>query len=386
MQRRRRSRRWMGLAMAMAMRPGCPRRTASRVGHRFRRGRCRARAVARIRRRQLLERPVVGVDDEEIGGCQHVTEGGVILGHDPGRVLPCLRDRRRSAALRPCGRSSSVVAAALGSDYPRAVRAARSLSVFSMSLSTAARKASGASSWSCRRRFGAAPVADATRSASVGAGLSAVPDEATIICVHDAARPLATPDLFLAVVDAVRSGADGAVPAVAVTDTIKTVDVSGLVVRHPDRSTLVAVQTPQVFWAGVLRRARRGGVGTDDAALVERLGGRVVVVPGEAWNRKITEPDDLRFWRPAGGSLAHGVSERGLELRVRSGFDVHRFGDDPRGRWCSAAACSPTCRACRPQRRRRRRSRRRRGAARCSRPRRHGERFPDTDPAFAGAD
>ena len=138
----------------------------------------------------------------------------------------------------------------------------------------------------------------ATRSASVRAGLSAVPDEATIICVHDAARPLATPDLFVAVVEAVHAGADGAVPAVAVTDTIKAVDESGLVVATPDRRTLVAVQTPQAFRAGVLRRAHaEGGDGTDDAALVERLGGRVVVVPGEAWNRKITEPDDLVWAR-----------------------------------------------------------------------------------------
>jgi 2-C-methyl-D-erythritol 4-phosphate cytidylyltransferase len=137
-----------------------------------------------------------------------------------------------------------------------------------------------------------------TRSASVRAGLAAVPVEATIICVHDAARPLATPDLFVAVVEAVHTGADGAVPAVPVTDTIKTVDGSGRVVATPNRSTLVAVQTPQAFRADVLRRAHaEGGDGTDDAALVERLGGRVVVVPGESWNRKITEPDDLVWAR-----------------------------------------------------------------------------------------
>jgi 2-C-methyl-D-erythritol 4-phosphate cytidylyltransferase len=137
-----------------------------------------------------------------------------------------------------------------------------------------------------------------TRSASVRAGLAAVPDEATIICVHDAARPLATPDLFVAVVDAVHAGADGAVPALPVTDTIKAVDGTGLVVDTPERRTLVAVQTPQAFRAAVLRRAHvDGGDGTDDAALVERLGGRVVVVAGEAWNRKITEPDDLLWAR-----------------------------------------------------------------------------------------
>ena len=66
----------------------------------------------------------------------------------------------------------------------------------------------------------------------------------------------------------------------------------------PDRSSLVAVQTPQAFRADVLRRAHASGAeGTDDAALVERAGGRVVTVPGEPWNRKITGPDDLDWAR-----------------------------------------------------------------------------------------
>ena len=87
-------------------------------------------------------------------------------------------------------------------------------------------------------------------------------------------------------------------PAVPVTDTIKVVDAAGAVVATPDRATLVAVQTPQAFRADVLRRAHlTGDDGTDDAALVERLGGRVVTVPGEAWNRKITAPDDLDWAR-----------------------------------------------------------------------------------------
>jgi 2-C-methyl-D-erythritol 4-phosphate cytidylyltransferase len=138
----------------------------------------------------------------------------------------------------------------------------------------------------------------ATRSESVRAGLAAVPVEATIVCVHDAARPLASVALFETTVAAVHAGADAAVPAVAVTDTIKQVDGAGVVVATPDRSTLVAVQTPQAFRATVLRRAHESGaVGTDDAALVERLGGRVVTVPGEPWNRKITAPDDLDWAR-----------------------------------------------------------------------------------------
>ena len=171
----------------------------------------------------------------------------------------------------------------------------------------------------------------ATRSDSVRAGLAAVPSAATIVCVHDAARPLATPELFAAVIDAVRGGADAVVPAVAVTDTIKVVDGDGAVVDTPDRATLVAVQTPQAFRADALRRAHAGGGdGTDDAALVERLGGRVVTVPGEPWNRKITDPDDLdwaRRWVAA--SVQHGVVVTTLEVRVGQGFDVHRTGDDP---------------------------------------------------------
>jgi len=138
----------------------------------------------------------------------------------------------------------------------------------------------------------------ATRSESVRAGLAAVPAAATVVCVHDAARPFAGPDTFRAVVDAVSAGADGAIPGVPVTDTIKVVDAGGAVVATPDRATLVAVQTPQAFRASSLRRAHAaGGEGTDDAALVEALGGRVVVVAGQPQNRKITHPDDLAWAR-----------------------------------------------------------------------------------------
>jgi 2-C-methyl-D-erythritol 4-phosphate cytidylyltransferase len=140
-----------------------------------------------------------------------------------------------------------------------------------------------------------------TRSASVRNGLAAVPAEADIICVHDAARPLASAELFDSVIDAIVDGADGAVPGVPVSDTIKVVDRDGLHVRvsaTPDRDSLVAVQTPQAFRAAMLRAAHAsGGEATDDAALVELLGGRVVVVEGEASNRKITDRDDLEWAR-----------------------------------------------------------------------------------------
>lgn len=133
----------------------------------------------------------------------------------------------------------------------------------------------------------------ATRSASVRAGLERVPDGATEIVVHDAARPLASRVLFEAVIAAVRGGADAAVPAVPIADTVKRVEGSR-VVATLDRHDLVAVQTPQAFRATVLRAAHRGEPeGTDDAALVEALGATVVVVDGERHNVKLTVPEDL---------------------------------------------------------------------------------------------
>jgi 2-C-methyl-D-erythritol 4-phosphate cytidylyltransferase len=149
----------------------------------------------------------------------------------------------------------------------------------------------------------------ASRSDSVRCGLAAVPTSASIICVHDAARPLATTALYERVIRAVADGAAAAIPGVAVTDTIKVVDADGSVIDTPDRSRLVAVQTPQAFRADVLRAAHRSGASTtDDAALVEALGHRVVVVDGEAANRKITHPDDLRWAREyvAGSAAGDG--------------------------------------------------------------------------------
>ena len=138
----------------------------------------------------------------------------------------------------------------------------------------------------------------ATRSESVRAGLAAVPRDATIVCVHDAARPFASRQLFAAVIDAVADGADAAIPGVPVTDTIKRIDADHVVVETPPRAALVAVQTPQAFRADVLRAAHAAGCdATDDAALVELRGGRVVVVTGELTNRKITHPDDLEWAR-----------------------------------------------------------------------------------------
>ena len=132
-------------------------------------------------------------------------------------------------------------------------------------------------------------VGGATRSASVRAGLAAVPPTAEVVVVHDAARPAASVELYAAVIGAVRRGADAAVPGVALTDTIRRRG-GGLV----DRDTLVAVQTPQAFAADRLRAVHADQPeATDDASLIDAAGGTVVLVEGEAHNRKITTPDDL---------------------------------------------------------------------------------------------
>jgi 2-C-methyl-D-erythritol 4-phosphate cytidylyltransferase len=139
-----------------------------------------------------------------------------------------------------------------------------------------------------------------TRAASVRAGLTVVDDDATTVVVHDAARPLAKPELFRSVLEALRrSDAAGAICAIPVSDTIKRVApgasfVDQRVVETLDRSSLVAVQTPQAFDAAALRRAHKGDPdATDDAALVEALGLRIYVVPGDPDNLKLTTPEDL---------------------------------------------------------------------------------------------
>ncbi len=132
-----------------------------------------------------------------------------------------------------------------------------------------------------------------TRTGSVRRALEEVPPDAAVVVVHDAARPFAAPALFEAVVAAVEAGADGAVPGVPVADTVKRV-VGSEVVATLDREELVAVQTPQAFAAAALRRAHSdAGEATDDAALVEAAGGRVMVVAGDPANSKITLRADL---------------------------------------------------------------------------------------------
>jgi 2-C-methyl-D-erythritol 4-phosphate cytidylyltransferase len=136
----------------------------------------------------------------------------------------------------------------------------------------------------------------ATRSASVRAGLGAVPDSAQVVLVHDAARPLVPSAVIDRLLAALASGADAAVPGLAVTDTVKRIDADGVVIDTPERSRLMAVQTPQAVRADLFRRVcADSGDATDDAALVEAAGGRVVVVAGDPLARKVTTDDDLAW-------------------------------------------------------------------------------------------
>lgn len=137
----------------------------------------------------------------------------------------------------------------------------------------------------------------ATRTASVRAGLDALPPSTAIVLVHDAARALTPPAVFQRVAAAIRAGAVAVIPVLPVVDTVKVVE-GGVVTATPDRAVLRAVQTPQGFDAGALRAAHAGvtasGPGvTDDAMLVEAQGAAVHVVEGDPLAFKVTTPLDL---------------------------------------------------------------------------------------------
>lgn len=136
-----------------------------------------------------------------------------------------------------------------------------------------------------------------TRSESVRSGLGVLPQSAEIVVIHDAARPGAPIQMYLSVIEAVLGGADAAVPGLPVTDTLKQVvdaPVGKKVVATVDRNTLMAIQTPQAFSRRMLEKAHAGrGQATDDAGLIEAIGGTVMVVPGDPAATKITSPSDV---------------------------------------------------------------------------------------------
>ena len=135
---------------------------------------------------------------------------------------------------------------------------------------------------------------------SVAAGLGEIPDDVEYVVVHDAARPLATKGMVQAIIDTlVTRDVDGVVPAVPVRDTLKEVDDKDVVSRTLPRDHCVAVQTPQGFAAQALRAAHAAMEGsyTDDAGMIEDNGGRVVVIPGDPRNMKVTFAEDLAVVR-----------------------------------------------------------------------------------------
>lgn len=170
------------------------------------------------------------------------------------------------------------------------------------------------------------PVAGGeTRQASVLAGLSALePGRPSLVLVHDAARPFATPALIARAIEAARaSGA--AIPAIRIADTIKTVSADGRIIGTADRDALRIVQTPQAFAFAPLIAAHRKAQAaarcdfTDDAALMEWAGHAVSTFEGEAGNVKLTTPED--FMRAEAM-----LQDRLSDIRTGMGFDVHAFG------------------------------------------------------------
>ncbi len=157
-------------------------------------------------------------------------------------------------------------------------------------------------------------AAGSTRQESAFFGLELVPEEFEYVVMHDGARPLISADLIAHTIATLKGNidADGAVVAHPAIDTLKVVE-NGVIVGTPDRSVFWNAQTPQVFRAGIYRRAHAsalsdGFVGTDDSSLIERLGGRVLVVEGKRDNIKLTVPEDYLM-------LVAAVRERYLKQK-----------------------------------------------------------------------
>jgi len=167
-------------------------------------------------------------------------------------------------------------------------------------------------------------IGGATRSASISNALEAISPDINLVLVHDAARALASSALARRVLDALVAGEVAVIPAVPVSDTIKSITREAYVSLTPDRTFLRAVQTPQGFTRSILMRAHvRGEEATDDAALVEGLGEQVKVIDGEARAMKITTAQDL--------TTAHHFldGDRESDFRTGIGSDAHAFSQDP---------------------------------------------------------
>jgi 2-C-methyl-D-erythritol 4-phosphate cytidylyltransferase/2-C-methyl-D-erythritol 2,4-cyclodiphosphate synthase len=160
----------------------------------------------------------------------------------------------------------------------------------------------------------------------VAAGLAVLAADTQAVAVHDAARPLVSPELFHATLQHAVTFGSG-VASLPVVDTLKRA-IGGVVTGAVDRSELVAMQTPQAFSVALLRRAAQaawetGLVATDEASLVEALGEPVRLVPGSPQNLKVTQPEDFAL---AAALLAAGQKRTdAMDLRMGYGYDVHRL-------------------------------------------------------------
>lgn len=155
------------------------------------------------------------------------------------------------------------------------------------------------------------------RQESAFSGLEFVPESFEFVALHDGARPLVSPDLISHTISTLKGNmdADGAIVAHRSIDTLKIVE-NGVIMGTPDRTVFWNAHTPQVFRAGIYRRAHAaaladGFVGTDDSSLIERLGGRVLIVEGPRNNIKLTVPEDYIM-------LATAIRER-LRRRIEGG-------------------------------------------------------------------
>lgn len=159
------------------------------------------------------------------------------------------------------------------------------------------------------------------RQDSVRLGLTALPRDCARVLVHDSARPFFSPALVQALLAGLTDEVGGVIPAIPVTDTIKQVE-NGLVLATPQRDTLRAAQTPQLFPTALLRGVHERALAenwtvTDDAGMIERAGLAVRIVPGETANVKITTPEDLRVL----------ATPAPLPMPCTGfGYDVHAYG------------------------------------------------------------
>jgi 2-C-methyl-D-erythritol 4-phosphate cytidylyltransferase/2-C-methyl-D-erythritol 2,4-cyclodiphosphate synthase len=165
-------------------------------------------------------------------------------------------------------------------------------------------------------------IGGATRQESVRLGLEALAKEAPdFVLIHDAARPLVSPKVIAAVADALAQGADGALPMVAASDTLRRRAADGSFTLLP-RDNLYRAQTPQGFVYGKILAAHRAHAGTevtDDVALAELAGLKVEMVEGEEKNIKVTRKEDF--------ALAEKLLGASGDVRTATGYDVHKFTD-----------------------------------------------------------